>query len=431
MRSRTLENEKKRTRRPNGASSIYESADGKWHGRVTVGVKPDGSPDRRHIERKTEAEVIKAVRKMESERDAGKVRKAGQRWTVKKWLTHWLENIAAPSVKPNTLSSYRVAVNVHLIPGLGAHRLEKLEPEHLEFFYKTMQEKGSAPATAHQAHRTIRTALNHALRRGHVTQNVAMLAVPPRVTEKEVEPYTVEEVQRLLTEALKRRNSARWAIALALGLRQGEALGVRWVDVDLTTGMLMVRKARQRPKYEHGCAAPCGKRHAGRCPERKQTNEDTADTKSKAGKRTVGLPDELVALLKLHKEAQGRERAAAGPEWQEGGWVFASEDGRPLIPRTDWDEWKRLLKAAGLRDARLHDARHTAATVLLLLGVSERAVMATMGWSSTAMAARYQHMVDPIRRDIAKRVGGLLWQSPEAAAESEPDGPESGPGAGK
>lgn len=426
-----MENEKKRTRRPNGASSIYQSSDGRWHGRVTVGVKPDGSPDRRHIERKTEPEVINAVRKLETAREAGNVRKAGQRWTVKKWLTHWLENIAAPSVKPNTLSGYRVAVKVHLIPGLGAHRLEKLEPEHLEFFYKKMQENGSAPATAHQAHRTIRAALNHALRRGHITRNVAMLAVAPRVTEKDVEPYTVKEVQRLLAEASKRRNSARWAVALALGLRQGEALGLRWVDVDLTTGMLKVRKARQRPKYAHGCVEPCGRKHAGRCPERKQTNPDTDDTKSKAGKRTIGLPDELVELLKLHKVEQEREKTAAGHEWHEGGWLFASEDGRLLIPRTDWDEWKRLLKAAGLRDARLHDARHTAATVLLLLGVSERAVMGVMGWSSTAMAARYQHMIDPIRRDIAKRVGGLLWQASEGIAEDGPDDPEQAPDKGK
>ena len=422
-----MDNEKKRTRRPNGASSIYQSADGKWHGRVTVGVKPDGRPDRRHVERKTEAAVISAVRALEKKRDSGTVPKAGQKWTVKTWLTHWVENIAAPAVTPNTLAGYRVAVNVHLIPGLGAHRLQKLEPEHLELFYKTMQEKGSAPATAHQAHRTIRTALNHALRRGHLTRNVATLAVPPRVTEKDVEPYTVDEVQRLLTEAGQRRNSARWAIALALGLRQGEALGLRWSDIDLTTGMLRVRQGRQRPKYAHGCAGePCGRKHAGRCPNRVQTNPDTAETKSRAGKRVVGLPDELVSLLKLHKEEQDREKAA-GPDWHEGDWVFASEIGRPLIPRTDWDEWKSLLKRARIRDGRLHDARHTAATVLLILGISERAVMAIMGWSSTAMAARYQHMVDPIRKDIAKRIGGLIWKVAADTTEEPSAGPVTGP----
>jgi integrase len=134
-----------------------------------------------------------------------------------------------------------------------------------------------------------------------------------------------------------------------------------------------------------------------------------------------------VNLLKQHREEQRRERAAAGLEWHEGDWVFASEVGRPLNPRTDWDEWKRLLRAAGLRDGRLHDARHTAATVLMLLGVSERAVMGVMGWSSTAMAARYQHMIDPVRQDIAQRVGGLLWRPSDGSVQRKPDGSGQSP----
>jgi integrase len=85
--------------------------------------------------------------------------------------------------------------------------------------------------------------------------------------------------------------------------------------------------------------------------------------------------------------------------------VFASETGRPLNPNTDYHEWKRLLRDAGLRDSRLHDARHTAATVLLIRGVPERAVMGIIGWASTSMAALYQHITDPIRADIARRVG--------------------------
>jgi integrase len=297
-----------------------------------------------------------------------------------------------------------------LIPGLGAHRLERLEPEHLERFYKKMQAKGSKPATAHQAHRVIRAALNEALRRGHLTRNVASLAKAPKITEEEVVPYSVAEVQALLAEAAKKRNSTRWAIALALGLRQGEALGLKWADIDLDDGMMRVRQARQRPKYAHGCTEPCGRKHAGRCPRRVQTNQDADETKSKAGKRTIGLPKELVRLLKLHRAEQDGERIAARQLWQEGDWVFASETGQPLIPRTDWDRWKELLKSAGIRDGRLHDARHTAATVLLILGVNERAVMSIMGWSSTAMVARYQHMIDPIRTQVAKQVGGLIWE---------------------
>jgi integrase len=91
------------------------------------------------------------------------------------------------------------------------------------------------------------------------------------------------------------------------------------------------------------------------------------------------------------------------------GWLFATDTGRGTSQRTDYDDWKELLADAKVRDGRLHDARHTAATVLLILGVPERAVMGLMGWSSTAMAARYQHMVDSVRSDVAQRVDGLLW----------------------
>jgi len=151
---------------------------------------------------------------------------------------------------------------------------------------------------------------------------------------------------------------------------------------------------------------------AGNCPRRLQTSPDVGETKSRAGNRVVGLPDRLVSLLAIQHEQQEQERQHARQLWVDGGWVFASPTGAPLNPNTDYREWKSLLKAAGVRDGRLHDARHSAATVLLLLGVPERAAMGIMGWSTTAMAARYQHITDPIRRDVARRVDGLLWSEP-------------------
>ncbi|PJM93571.1 tyrosine-type recombinase/integrase [Streptomyces sp. CB01373] len=402
----------KRTRQPNGRSSIYLGKDGKWHGRVTVGIREDGKPDRRHVERKTRAEVTAAVRELEKQRDAKTIRKAGRPWTVKTWLTHWVENIAPLTVNENTMVGYGVAVRKHLIPALGAHRLDKLKPEHIEHFYGRMQADGRKAGTIHQIHRTFRTALNEAVRRGHLVRNPVQLAKAPRVREEEVEPYTVEEVQRLLRAADERRNSARWAVALALGLRQGEALGLKWTDVDLERGVLMVRRSRRRPRYAHGCGDTCG-RKAGYCPQRQRTNPETADTKSRAGRRAVGVPAQLVDLLRTHRAKQETERAAAGSDWSEEGWLFSTPTGEGTSPRTDYDDWKELLSAAKVRDGRLHDARHTAATVLLILGVSERAVMGIMGWSTTAMAARYQHMVDAVRSDIARRVDGLIWRPTE------------------
>jgi integrase len=121
----------------------------------------------------------------------------------------------------------------------------------------------------------------------------------------------------------------------------------------------------------------------------------------------------MISLQRQHKIEQQRESETAANLWNEGGWLFATPTGDPVNPRTDYDDWKRLLKLAGLRDGRLHDARHTAATVLLLLGVPERSAMGIMGWSSTATAARYQHVTAEIRRDIAKQVDGLIWSSPD------------------
>jgi len=400
-----------KSRQPNGASSIYLGKDGKWHGYVTVGVKDDGRSDRRHVKRKTRAETTKAVRELEKARDSGGVRKAGQTWTVESWLVHWVENIAALHVSENTIDGYRVAVYHHLIPGLGAHRLTKLEPEHLERFYKKMQDNGSAAGTAHQIHRTVRAALNEAKRRRHLTENPATIAKAPRLEEEEVVPYTVEEVQLLLEVANRQRNSTRWVIALALGLRQGEVLGLKWTDVDFDLGVLIVHRGRLRPRYQHGCGDPCG-RKPGYCPQKVNIRRETKDTKSRAGRRPIGVPDELMKLLAQHRDEQERERRLARDLWVEKDYVFTSPTGEPLNPNTDHHKWKELLEAAGLRAGRLHDARHTAGTLLLILGVPDTVVDAIMGWEpgqSARMRRRYQHLTNRVLRDTADRVGGLLW----------------------
>ncbi len=148
-------------------------------------------------------------------------------------------------------------------------------------------------------------------------------------------------------------------------------------------------------------------------PSRVQITEDDGLPKSKAGRRRVGLPPALVELLTAHRAEQDVERAVAGSLWVETDRVFTNELGEAIKPNTDYHAWKALLKRSGVRDARLHDARHTAATVLLVLGVPERTVMGIMGWSRTGVAARYQHVSDPIRRSVAKLVDGLIWASDE------------------
>ena len=134
-----------------------------------------------------------------------------------------------------------------------------------------------------------------------------------------------------------------------------------------------------------------------------------AEPKSRAGRRSIALPAALVTELREHGEAQAKEREVAGSLWRGGNWVFASEVGGPIDPRKDYSDWVELLQRAGVRAARLHDARHTAATLLLVIGIDSRTVMELMGWSSLALMQRYQHVVDELRRDAADRMGQTLW----------------------
>jgi integrase len=412
-----------------------------------MGTRDNGKPDRRHVERKTEREVIEAVRKLEKQRDSGFVQKPGHRtWTVERWLTHWVETIAAPSVRATTLAGYRTAVYKHLIPGIGAHRIDKLEPEHLEKLYTRILKEGGKPGTAHQVHRTAKTAFFVALNRGHIVKNPAKLAKAPRVDEDEIIPFAVDEAKRLLDAADRRRNGVRFAIALALGLRKGEALGLKWSRVDLDEGLLHTPRQIQRHKWKHGCDDPhaCGAkshktnpckpsctrhkkpcppmclpgciRHAASCPKRHEGGLREVEVKSRAGKRTVGIPKPLLESLRRHKLGQDAEREHAGSEWHDGGWVFAQPTGRPIDPRADHSEWKSLLADADVRDARLHDARHTAATMLLVLKVPLPAIMEVMGWGEASVAKRYVHVPTEVVVGIAGQVEKLLWKDAQDAA---------------
>lgn len=408
-------------RAPNGGASIYRGKDGWWHGRVTMGVRDDGTSDRRHVMGETEAEVLGKVRQLERDRDAGRKRRPGRAMTVEGWLSHWLENIAAASVRPKTYAGYSSAVRRHLIPGLGAHRIDRLQPEHIERLYAKLRATGLASGTVHHVHRTLRAALNEAVRRGRLASNPATIARAPRVEEEEIEPFTVDEARRVLTAATERRNGVRYMLALTVGLRQGEALGLQWRDVDLDRGTLTIRRALQRQTWRHGCEGTCGRKRGADCPTRHAGGLVTVDTKSRAGRRTMGIPAPLLIVLRQHREDQAAERDLAADLWQEGGWVFTQPTGQPLDPRGDLRDWHTLLDEAEVRTARLHDARHTAATMLLVLKVPTRAVMDVMGWSNVSMASRYQHVPLELLLGIAQDVGGLLWKAPDHQADGDDD----------
>jgi len=378
-------------KRADGQSSmIFNKSDRRWHGYVTVGTKPDGSLDRRHVAAKAQADCVSKMQALEVARASGTVPKAGKGTTVSEWLDHWRVNIAAGRVRPRTLESYESLIRLYLTPLIGSHRIDKLKPDDIENAYRQLTGGGLSNATVLRAHRVLSRALKVAHQRGMVTQNVAGLVEPPTVKRAETQlPFTSDEAKAVLAAARDLRNGARWTVALAVGLRQSEALGLQWRDLDLTAGTLSVQRGLHRVKgrglvYE--------------------------EPKADRSRRTVVLPQPLVSALKAHKTSQQKECLAAGPVWEHHDLVFAQPNGRPIDKKADWMAWRVLLALAEVRIIRLHDARHTAATLLLSGGIHPRVVMELLGHSQMRTTTDvYSHVMPGLAREAADILSTTLW----------------------
>jgi integrase len=374
----------------NGRSTIVKQDDGRWHGFVSMGAKGDGSRDRRHVSAATRAAVVEKVKALEAKRDAGMVGAAGRAMLVEEWLDYWAENIASVRVRARTLATYRTMIRLHLNPYIGKRRLDQLQPEHLEQTYRQLLGKGLSPASVLRVHRMLHRALKIAMQRDRVARNVATLVEPPRQERpKTPEPLDVEECKRVLAAAEGLRNSARWTVALALGLRQSEALALQWKDIDFDRGTLSVRRGLHRVPGE-GLVF--------------------TEPKTDRSRRTIAVPAPLIEALRKQRVAQNEERLVAGTEWDDWDLVFAQPNGRPLDKHSDYEAWIRLLNRAKVRHIRLHDGRHTAATLLLTAGVHPRVVMELLGHSQMRTTTDiYSHVMPALAQEAADRMAKTLW----------------------
>ncbi|GGY60835.1 tyrosine-type recombinase/integrase [Streptomyces anulatus] len=433
-------------RKANLESSIYLGSDGWWHGRVTMGTKNDGSPDRRHRRARTEPEIKRKVRELEKLRDEGRAPVAGRKPTVEQWMTTYLTTIASLKLKPRSLDDYWSKTRNDIIPGLGQHRIDKLQPEHLERCYADMLHAGHAPSHVLKVHRILSRALKIAHRRRMIVENVATLVDPPTVDETEANPFTMEEAKAFLLAAAKRPTFMRWLVGIGMGFRQGESLGLRWKYVDLEAELFHPQWQLQRLTWRHGCAAPhlCGERlhrfdpcpadctthkgykrgcpkpcpkgctrHASTCPERKGGGLAFTRPKTKKSRNAVPIPAPFIPYLQEHKEQQTVQRAAASEEWQECDAVFTRPDGRPIDPRADWEEFKELLEEAGISDRRLYDgSRHTAGTILNELGVDMPTTMEILRHTQISQTRRYVKGRSALSKDAMLRMGNAFAPGP-------------------
>ena len=311
--------------------------------------------------------------------------------SVGEFLDRWLKERVKPSTRPRTYESYHHLVEAHIKPALGGLSLKKLHAAQIQAFLNAKLDAGLAGRTVSYIRAVLRAALNHAVKLDLVPRNVATRTAAPKVTEFVAHPLTPEQARTLLAITATHRLHALFLLTLCMGLRQGEALGLGWDDVDLERAQLSVRHTLQ---HERGPGE----------------SFSLAEPKTDRSRRTLALPPLAVEVLKQHRVRQQVERLAVGGAWRNSlNLVFTSEVGTPLDSCNVTHALKRLVKAAGLPDQRFHDLRHATATFLLAQGVSPRVVQEVLGHSDIRLTlGLYSHVLPAVAAEAMTKMDSLL-----------------------
>lgn len=391
-------------RRPNGEGTIFQRKDGRWVAEVYMPTTSSGRK-RKQAYAKTYEQVREKYVELLRQADQG-IPVPDRKWTVSEYLEYWLEHVVAVERRPQTYTGYEVVVRRHLVPGLGKRRLDRLTAQHVRVFVNQVRsmcvccERGLDEAgeccTAGQCcdrrlsqrmvqfiHAVLRNALQNAVREEIITRNVAKLVRVPAPEYETGRGLSVVEAQRLLSAATGDRLYALYVLALALGLRRAELLGLRWQDVDLDSGVLEVRQTLQRVAGELRFLPP----------------------KTRRSRRTVPLPVPCMDALRAHRAEQVDERLAAA-RWQDSDLVFSTRVGTPIQPDNLYRHFCGLRKRADMPEVRFHDLRHTCVTMLLDQGVPPHVVRAIVGHSDIQVTMDiYAHASLDEERQALRRLG--------------------------
>jgi integrase len=406
---------------------------GKWRGAVVVGWKANGQPDRKTALRDTEQECRRALRDLLNKRDAGQLRTRAEDWTLADWLPHWLNVIRADDARigASTRVDYESLIRIWLTPQIGKVRLHQVKEQHGLKLQEAMKAAGRSASRRHHAHVVLVSALDAAVPK-LIGYNPLQHMDPPSVPHRRIKPPEREDVEAIYQVIVGHDLEARFLLALILGLRQGEALGLEWRHIDLDAATVTIEQQQRRTRGRHACGDPipapvdgkpdrmayrCGFRYASKCPGGTPGTLAIQAVKTERGNRTLPLTDDLVKVLRALKKQQARDRLMHGEAYQ--AWtadaggalrqvgpkekvrrpidlLFRRGDGRPLDSRQDWQAWYEILVAAGLASeradgtfeggTRLHNARHAAAVGMLDSGVPLAHLADLMGHSSEAFS---------------------------------------------
>ncbi|MDI6712694.1 MAG: site-specific integrase [Anaerosomatales bacterium] len=372
----------------NGEGSIYQHAKGYWVAAVTAEDPATGQKKRHCFYCKTQAEAKRrlkeALARVEQQRP---VRDADR--TLADWLAEWKRGaLEASDRKPTTKSNYRDLSRLHLEPPpFGSIPLSKLRPSHIERLMLSLRDRGLSDATRQRVFNILRAALKDAVRDGLIAENPAERLKQPKVPRHEARFLTLEETRAVLEAAKDSRYYPVFALIAALGLRRGEALGLKWEDVDLEARVLRVRRTLSEVDGELVLTEP----------------------KTAKARRTLALSDGLVALLKEQRRRQIAERLQAGSWWTESGHVFTTEFGRPVHPSNLARTFRAAVSKAGVPGASLHTLRHSAATAWIEQGFSLKAVSELLGHADIRVTADvYGHVAERVQREAICKLADAL-----------------------
>jgi integrase len=394
-------------RNPNGEGSIYQrSSDGRWVGQAYV-LAADGARKRKFVYGVTWEDAHGKLVELKARSQRG-IPIPDRVWRLRDYLPYWLATYVS-DLKPTTARGYESAVRLHLIPALGAKRLDRLQVQDVKTFMDALRRKCLCCAngldkirpverrccsvgrccqhysTVRQiqfVHAVLRNALQQAMREELVSRNVAKLVRVPSPRYRVGKGLSVDQVKKLLAAAEGHRLYPLWVVAATMGLRRGELLGLRWSDVDLDRGTLMIAQTVQRAG---------GRLHV-------------QDAKTEGSESVLPLPEITWITILDHQERQRTERERLSEIWHDHGLVFPSERGTPMEPTNLSRAFANLRAKVGLTDVRLHDLRHTVVSLLMELGVAPHIVQAIARHADVKVTLKiYAHAnLDAMRQALSQ-----------------------------
>jgi integrase len=351
---------------------------------------PDG-PKRKYIYGRKYKDVEKKLAEAMGDAAKGFVYD-DENQTVAQYMERWLENSAKGDLAPRTYHNYRLQIRRHISPAFGRIKLSRLTAAHIQSLYAAKLRGGLKPASVRYIHAVLHRALEQAVKFNLIPFNPAARVDPPKIRQDEITPLDAEQARIFLEAAKGDRFEALYVVSLTCGLRMGEALGLKWSDIELNNGTLRVNRQLQRM------------RRNGDTPGTLEFSEP-----KNASRRTVDLPQRAVDALRRHRKRQLEKRVGVA-HYEDAGLVFATGKGTPLDAQNVVSrDFKPLLRRAELPDIRWHDLRHTYATLLLTRGTHPTYVQKSLGHASVQLTLdRYSHWMPSMGRNTAEGIDEAL-----------------------